>query len=358
MPCLKPPLLLCTLSLCLALACTDDLDNDASAPPLDMMANVPDAALPATGDMSTTSLPDMATTPPPVAKDMDQDAKVDASSPSPDAATSPQDMTQEPDQSAADMLPPATRGSKGCKDAPKLTEGEHTFMLDGLKRKFILRLPKTYSHQRDWPLVFALHGNNGNTGYWDGNDPTRRLRKELEGEAILIVTEAIDRQWRDYKADKSTWNKRLEQELLYFDRMIERAKNELCVNTDAIFSMGFSGGGSFSGVLGCRRQDIRAIAAGGSVIYFDPKDCVGTPAAWITIGEQEQNEGRTAFKDFFRQRAGCAASSMPAMPKGCIAYDSCDAGTPVHYCLHPDAHIWPKFGVGPAWTFFKQFVKP
>jgi hypothetical protein len=129
------------------------------------------------------------------------------------------------------------------------------------------------------------------------------------------------------------------------------------VNEAAIFSMGFSGGGSFSGVLGCRRPDIRAIAVGGSVIYFDEADCIHTPAAWITIGEMELTADREAFRDFFRDRAMCSETSMSTEPAPCTAYDGCGSDTPVHYCQHPDGHIWPDFGSEAMWGFFSSFVE-
>lgn len=120
--------------------------------------------------------------------------------------------------------------------------------------------------------------------------------------------------------------------------------------------MGFSGGGSFSGVLGCRRTDIRAIAVGGSVIYFDEAQCVGTPAAWITIGELELSAGREAYRDFFRDRAGCQPTSASTDPAPCVAYDGCGLATPVHYCEHPGDHVWPDFASGAMWAFFSRFV--
>src|SRR5690606_38315534 len=151
-----------------------------------------------------------------------------------------------------------------------------------------------------------------------------------------------------------SWPARIESELLYFDEVIAQARNELCIREDAIFSMGFSGGGSFSGVLGCRRDDIRAIAVGGSVIYFDEADCVHTPAAWITIGAQELTAGREAFRDFFRDAAGCQSSSLSTPPSPCEAYEGCDPATPVHYCEHPDGHIWPELGSAAMWAFFSS----
>jgi polyhydroxybutyrate depolymerase len=231
-------------------------------------------------------------------------------------------------------------------------------MLEGRTRRFIMRLPNGYTRDRTWPIVFALHGNGGSASYWDSTSGTRNIRGVLQDDAILVVTEAIDGNWRDYSMPSDSWPARIESELLYFEEVLTRTRVDLCLNEDAIFAMGFSGGGSFSGVLGCRRADIRAIAVGGSVIYFDEADCVGTPAAWITIGTEELSGGRTAYRDFFRDRAACSDTSMPAEPDPpCVAYDGCGADTPVHYCQHPDGHIWPDFGSAAMWTFFSQFVE-
>lgn len=251
----------------------------------------------------------------------------------------------------------AMAGSAGCIDGSGLAEGEHTFMLEGLSRRFIVRLPIGYTRDRPWPLVLALHGNGGSASYWDGTSGSRDIRGVLEDDAVLIVAEAIDGRWRDYDMPSDTWPARIESELLYFDEVISQAKAELCVNEGAIFSMGFSGGGSFSGVLGCRRPDIRAIAVGGSVIYFDTGACVNTPAAWVTIGEGELSAGREAYRDFWRDRASCAATTMSTAPDPCVAYDACGAGTPVHYCQHPAGHIWPDFASEAMWGFFEPLVE-
>lgn len=252
---------------------------------------------------------------------------------------------------------PGPQTSPGCLDGQGLAEGEHTFELEGLSRRYILRLPIGYTKDKAWPLVLALHGNGGSADYWDVTDGSRDIRGVLENDAILIVAEAIEGNWRDYDAPADTWPARIEMELAYFEEVLTQAKTDLCVNEDSIFSMGFSGGGSFSGVLGCRRDDIRAIAVGGSVIYFDEADCTHTPAAWVTIGTQELEPAREAFRDFFRDKAGCEPTSTPTEPSPCVAYDGCGAATPVDYCQHPDGHIWPDFGSAAMWAFFQQFVR-
>lgn len=245
--------------------------------------------------------------------------------------------------------------SPGCMGGAGLEDGEHTFTLDDYDRRYILRLPQNYSADQPWPLVFALHGNGGDVGYWDSQGGVRDIRAAFAQEAIVVVVEAIDHQWRDYAADPSTWPARIELELNYFDTVLEELRNNLCIDDANVFSMGFSGGGSFSGVLGCRREYIRGIAVGGSVIYFDPADCVSTPAAWITIGEQETSADREAYRDFFRDLAGCAPTSMPGTPEGCVDYDGCNADTPVTFCSHPAGHEWPSIGTDATKAFFERF---
>ncbi len=251
-----------------------------------------------------------------------------------------------------------TAGSPGCMATESLAEGEHQLMLDGYDRRYIVRLPQGYSTDRTWPLVFALHGNGGDPSYWDGIGGDRDIRTAFADEAILIIPEAIGNAWRDYDAPPETWPAGIELELAFFDTVYETARSQLCIDDQSVFSMGFSGGGSFSGVLGCRREYIRAIAVGGSVIYFEPDQCVSTPAAWITIGDQELTPEREAFRDFFRALAGCAESSVPGAPDGCVDYDGCGPDTPVTFCSHPAGHVWPAIGTEATRAFFRGFYAP
>lgn len=342
-------LLLLLLLLMTTVACQGELEEQRYKPvssdsedmqPLDASHSAPDlrASLDAMADLDEEDLADIGQS--------DQDTR-DATTDLPDLTL--EDMAPDLEDMNTPPLPP------GCQGPAMLSDGEQTFMLENRSRRYVLRLPANYSPDRTWPVVLALHGNGGNIAYWDTIGGERDLRTLLQERAILVVAEAIDRQWRDYNAEQSTWPARIESELLYFDEILSQLRQNLCVDDDRIFAMGFSGGGSFSGVLGCRREDIRAIAVGGSVIYFDQADCINTPAAWITIGAGEQAQGRTDYLEFFRERAGCQATSMPTSPDPCVAYEGCSDGTPVHYCEHSGAHVWPALGTQASWDFFSQF---
>ena len=234
--------------------------------------------------------------------------------------------------------------SAGCTDGQGLTEGDGTIVAAGLDRQYRVRLPRAYSKERAWPLVLALHPNgDAGIGFFDGD--ARPVRSMLADRAVLIVPLArpMGGGW--------DWRGNLPADLAFFEALLTRVKSQLCIDTQRIFSMGFSGGGSFSGVLGCHRTDIRAIAVAGGVRYFEPRDCVGTPAAWVAIGQGELTASRTAYRDFWRSLASCETNSTPAEPSPCIAY-SCPAGRPVHYCQHPGGHVWPDFASQAAVDFF------
>lgn len=286
-----------------------------------------------------------------------QDTSDDAQTDTVEDQTLPVDMSDAA-ADVPDMPPPPAYLSAGCGGTQGLTEGEQTFQLDGLERRYVVRLPENYDQSRPWPLVLALHGNGGSPSYWDATSGARNIREVLKRDAVLIIPAAIDKQWKDYSLSDQEVRVRLEQELVYFDHIIERAKNDLCINTDALFSMGFSGGGSYSGVLSCRRTDIRAIAVGGSVVYFNEDNCVGKSAAWIAISEGDFSSGRERYLNFFRDRVNCQPDSDPVAPEDCVSYKSCDADHPVHYCAHPGGHKWPDFGAQAMWDFFSTFVAP
>lgn len=242
---------------------------------------------------------------------------------------------------------PTNHASPGCNAAAALPEGARKLQVGALERSYVVRKPKGYADapQKPWPLVLALHPNGSGSDYWDVATGARALRPFLIDSSVLILAQGRDNDWRgDVPLDLS-----------YFDALIKEVEANLCLDTQRIFAMGFSGGGSFAGALGCYRTDIRAIAAGGAVIYFEPAECIGKPAAWITIGDGESINARIAYRDFFRTAAACAATTSPIDPTPCVAYTCPDPARPVTFCSHPGGHDWPDFGSKAAATFFAQF---
>lgn len=285
-----------------------------------------------------------------------QDATLDAPSGDASSDAGRQDATIL-DGAVDAQLDAGRVGTPGCIDGAGASSGEVTFTLEDLERRYLLYLPEGYNRDQQWPLVFALHGNGGSVSYWNSTTGERNIRGAVQNEAILVVAEAIEGNWRDYADGHDPWPPRIEMELRYFDKILDDLSNQLCIDPNAIFTMGFSGGGSFSGVLGCRRDYIRALAAGGSVIYFEAEDCVQAPAAWVTMGAMELEQRGTTFRDHFLGAAACSDDTQPTDPSPCVAYQGCADDAPIEYCVHPGGHVWPDFGTAATWAFFKQFVQ-
>jgi polyhydroxybutyrate depolymerase len=237
--------------------------------------------------------------------------------------------------------------SPGCSASATPAEGNHNLKVGDVMRSYLLRKPQGYaaSAQKPWPVVLALHPNGPAADYWDGTTGIRALRPLLSDKAILVMPQAVANDWRtDVAVD-----------LTYFDALVSELESTLCVDMHRLFAMGHSGGGSYSGVLGCMRPDIRAFAASGAVIYFDKAACVGKAAAWITIGVDEAIPERIDYRDFFRTNATCAETSKSVTPAGCVVYDCPDPKRPIEFCSHVGGHEWPDYGSQATVDFFKQF---
>jgi polyhydroxybutyrate depolymerase len=250
----------------------------------------------------------------------------------------------------APVDPNAPDPSPGCGSQNPLPEGDVDIQVGDLMRSYTVRLPVSYDASKALPLVLALHPNETAPSYWDGMSGDRALRPLLADKALLVLPHG-----RLNENNANDWRGDVPLDLAYFDALIEEIESRLCVDLKRIFAIGFSGGGSFAGALGCYRPDIRAFAAGGAVIYFEEAECTGTAAAWITIGDEEAVQGRLDYRDFFRTDAGCAETTASVDPEPCVAYDCPDPERPVHFCSHPGGHVWPTFGTQAAWDFFAQF---
>src|SRR5690606_11390833 len=105
-----------------------------------------------------------------------------------------------PAQGGEGGVPGAPQGSVGCTTGGGLSEGEINLSIDGRERRYVLHLPSGYSADRPWPVVFALHSNGSNIDFWNEETGERALRSAVDGEAILVIAEAIEGNWRDYDA--------------------------------------------------------------------------------------------------------------------------------------------------------------
>jgi poly(3-hydroxybutyrate) depolymerase len=154
-------------------------------------------------------------------------------------------------------------------------------------------------------------------------------------------------------------------DMAFFDALLAQISGAYCIDADRVFSTGHSFGGMMTNALGCYRGDVlRAIApvAGMPPGYGFPVSCTGEVAAWIAHGDNDQTvdftTGGVATRDFWMAANTCSETPAPVAvdPSPCVAYQGCDDGLPVHWCVHQDGHNWPSFAGSGVWAFFASFT--
>jgi poly(3-hydroxybutyrate) depolymerase len=261
--------------------------------------------------------------------------------------------------------------SMGCGNAPTLTSGNRTIQSAGQNRSYILRIPNNYDNDRPYRLVFGYHWRGGTMQDVDGGGTSGAvwsyygLRAQAEDTTIFVAPQGIDNGWQNTG----------DRDLAFTDDMVELIQNDLCVDKDRVFALGFSYGGGMSYALACGRPSVfRAVAvySGGELSGCDG----GTqPVAYLGIhglGDSTLNiSGGRTMRDRFVENNGCTAQNPPEPSGGsqmhtCTTYQGCMAGYPVRWCAFDGGHTpgvvdgggddgartWTKTE---AWEFFSQF---
>jgi poly(3-hydroxybutyrate) depolymerase len=241
---------------------------------------------------------------------------------------------------------PATppRPSAGCGGA---AQAGGSFVREQLAvrdrtRSYHVRLPDGYRSARPYPLVFRFHGYSG-----DGLSGGLAIERAAGKDAIVVGPDGLGKNWT--RASEA-------EDLRFFDALLGDLSRRYCVDLARIYAYGFSAGGGFSNLLGCRRADqLRAIAV---IAGFDrgQEGCGGAVAAWfqhdyadpkIPIGDGEH------ARDRMRARNHCAGDSRSE--GDCVRYHGCSA--PVVWCAtrgHGGGHeIDGERAPARVWAFFR-----
>jgi poly(3-hydroxybutyrate) depolymerase len=84
-----------------------------------------------------------------------------------------------------------------------------------------------------------------------------------------------------------------------------------------------------------------------------------TPLAyWASHGTNDPTIAITAgesARDQYRQRNHCGTQSTATTPAGCIAYQGCDAGSPVEWCPFTGVHQPHPMAGAAIWAFLSRF---
>jgi poly(3-hydroxybutyrate) depolymerase len=243
--------------------------------------------------------------------------------------------------------------SAGCGLAPEFQSGTHRLEVGGLSRTFIVDLPGDYVPSLPYPLVFGFHGR-GFSGAEFRSPSYGNLLSVAGNEAIVVHPDAT--------GEDMAWETESQQDVVFFDAMLEALTQGLCVDQSRVFATGHSSGAYFTNVLGCQRGDaLRAIAAvaGGGPFgrSSGAPSCERPLSAWIAHAEDDETvlfSNGEGTLDYWLGSDDCDAESFePVEPDPCVAYQSCARGLAVRWCVYEGGHDWPSFAAEGIWDFFK-----
>jgi polyhydroxybutyrate depolymerase len=239
----------------------------------------------------------------------------------------------------------------------------------GMTGLYIVSIPPNYDPARAYPVGFGFHGRNRNHQNCRDGD-CAGFQRELGGDHVLVYMQSLRTPTNN---TMSGWESTEEREgnVDFFEAVLAVVKAEYCIDQRRVFVAGTSSGASFSNLLACRLGDQLLAVAPVSGGLPENRNCRGKPAAVVIHGIDDPHvtfQSGERARDFFRQQAGCSATTVPdiatmhadvraardAQPtvekSGCVDYQGCGAGSAIRWCEHSyggydgSTHGWPPNG--------------
>jgi poly(3-hydroxybutyrate) depolymerase len=273
--------------------------------------------------------------------------------------------------------------SAGCGKAPGMTSGKLMITSGGNQRSYIIDVPTNYDMNKAYRLFFTFHWigstseavrdgqtSNGGAANW-GYYGLKRMANAANDPAIFIAPQSMGSMWG-------------QQDHPFFDDMLARAKEQLCIDTSRVFATGFSFGGMITYSLSTNHQkDLRAavgIAPANYNIYLPTN--THEPIPWMsTTGMSDttcpwdggNNRGARYAAIAHAMDNGCTIpATIPTAAVGsrshvCYDFQGCMPGYPVKACTFDGGHIAAHADGGTgdngltswipteSWKFFSQF---
>jgi poly(3-hydroxybutyrate) depolymerase len=255
--------------------------------------------------------------------------------------------------SGAHVEPPSSTSGCGLGDFP--IGGMQALEVDGMQREFLVALPDGYDAATPHRLIFAWHGQRGTAqqvaaiGYYG-------LESRAGGTAIFVSAQGLD---TTTGIGGTGWDNTNGRDIAFTRAMLDYVREHYCIDDARIFSVGMSYGGIMSNNVGCALGDMfRAIAPMAGLGPINAGACVGQVAVWEAYGNADTLVPAMYIdqsREHWVASNHCAATTQPAGSNGCVAYDDCDEGHPVFWCLFDGAHVVPPFAGDEIWAFFSQF---
>jgi polyhydroxybutyrate depolymerase len=235
----------------------------------------------------------------------------------------------------------------------------HTLVVDGVEREWILLVPAAYRAWNPAPLVLEFHGTGATP---ESQMELSGLSALAEQEGFLLVAPLA--KYPRASDKRLTWNVDLHadavDDVAFVAALIKHLAAQYSVDTDRIYATGFSGGARMSSRLACDlSRMVAAIGAVGGVRF--PEDCApARPVPVIAFHGRKDSINHYALQpdspDYWRMGVedaiagwvtnnGCAAQpDQQAMSDddARLSWPGCrDGAHVVFYRSESAGHTWP-----------------
>lgn len=174
-----------------------------------------------------------------------------------------------PGSAAVDSTAPALDGpAPGEQRRITLESGERS-------REILLSLPTTYTPERSWPVVLAFHG-------WRSSAEAMSERSGLhEANAIVIYAQGVADAWSPAPYART----RTDEDEAFVELILDSLRATYPINERRIFAVGYSNGGGFASLLGCRMPETFSAVVSVAAAYYQPiyRDCEEGRVAVLSI---------------------------------------------------------------------------
>lgn len=242
----------------------------------------------------------------------------------------------------------------------------HSFKSSGIKREYVLYVPRSYKHSSPTPLVISLHA----AGLWPAAQMMTSRWNELADESgfIVVYPSAVHAGIRVWEVNDDPGPAR---DVRFIAELIDSLELKYNVDPARIYANGLSNGGGMSFVLSCTLSDrIAAVGLVGSAQTLRWDWCKDErPVPVIAIhgtadpvvpyrGGRSWISSRNfpdivAWMKSWAQRNGCEAGPFSSVVRHDVvehAYRDCGNGAEVVlYEVKGGGHTWPGGRPLPEW---------
>jgi polyhydroxybutyrate depolymerase len=240
-----------------------------------------------------------------------------------------------------------------------------SFVSSGVKREYLLYVPRSYNRSRPTPLIISLHG----AGLWGAAQRDMSRWNDVADREGLIVVYPSGVGGKGVRV----WHEEDGRDVTFIAALIDTIAAHFNIDPARVYANGLSNGGGMSFALSCTLPD--RIAAVGLVasaqllpfrwcpdrhpvpmINFHGTADLAAPynggTSWVVL-DDKRFPSQLTWTANWAQRNGCGPKPLDSTVAADVTrrtYTHCaDGAEVVLYTIHGGGHTWPGGGPMPEW---------